>query len=472
MHDVPQLWTPLAWIPHSWPHLHILAAVFPAFGLLCVLPFLVAGMVRDDTATRRTSLVFLAGIAVLAIPVYVSGTAALAELAGNTRFAAAAVAAHQGLGVVALAALGMTGIAAVITLALTATPRRGSDALIVVVGLAVVSLVLAAATDGWQLNHRELAATTAIPDVTTPALWPRLHLILNHAPTVGFVFALAFYVVALIAGNDLMKRGSLVLFVVCAVLGVPTYVTGTAAMWALTQPADPAISRAVIDAHRDMALLTLIGLAVTGGAAWLTLWRSRDLGRLPPAALTAVLVLAVVTLAVMTETGHRGGLINHPEIFPRPAASADSVTVALERLMTGNAVFVPAQIAHYVGFCLIFAAALALALRAFGWWPSVSFAAVHRLLVLGFAGVVVNVVSGMLMMLRASYQYVVSDAAFAPKIALITVGAVAALYFSVSGTVLKVRPGDDAPALAKWMAAVVLVAFTGAIVCGRLLNFL
>jgi len=71
-------------------------------------------------------------------------------------------------------------------------------------------------------------------------------------------------------------------------------------------------------------------------------------------------------------------------------------------------------------------------LRVLGFWKSVSFAAVHRLLLLGVLGVLMNVFSGMLMMLADSYRYVVNDTAFAPKIALVTIGAIVALYFSVS----------------------------------------
>jgi hypothetical protein len=133
--------------------------------------------------------------------------------------------------------------------------------------------------------------------------------------------------------------------------------------------------------------------------------------------------------------------------------------------------FVPWQIVHFFGYCLIFGAAFALMLRMFGWWPSLSFAAVHKLLVLGFIGVMLNVISGMLMMLAASYRYVVSDSTFAPKLALITIGAIAVLYFSASDRLWRLRPGDDAPAVAKWIAAIVFLAFAGAIVCGRLLSF-
>jgi len=111
-------------------------------------------------------------------------------------------------------------------------------------------------------------------------------------------------------------------------------------------------------------------------------------------------------------------------------------------------------------------------LRVLGLWKSMSFAAVHRLLLLGVLGVLMNVVSGMLMMLADSYRYVVNDYTFAPKIALIPIGATAVLYFSVSDRLWNVKAGEDAPAAAKWVAALVLLAWAGVIVCGRLLAYL
>jgi uncharacterized membrane protein len=464
-------------IPQTWPHLHILVGVFPSFGLLCVLGFFIAALAAGDVGARRTCLVLLVLLALLSIPIYLSGAGAMTALIGNPRFSGDGNVVHAGWAVAALTALVMTGIAAAVTLGLSESKgRAANDALGVVLSLAAVTLVLLAVTGGWALYHPELQATAVIPEVTTPAAWPHVHMILNHAPTVGFVFALAFYVVALVTDNDLMKRGSLVLFVICAILGVPAYVTGTAAMWALTQPANPEISKAIINAHRDMALWTLFGLAFTGGAAWLELWRYRYAGRFSQLSLTLVLVFAVVTLGIMTETGHRGGLINHPEIRAAtevlPVDPAAGITPAIESFMSGNTWFVPWQIVHFFGYCLIFGAAFALLLRAFGYWKSVSFAAVHRLLILGFIGVALNVFSGMLLMLHDSYRYVVNNYTFAPKIALVTIGAVAALYFLASDRLWKLRPGDDAPAAAKWAAAIVMLAWAGVIICGRLLNFL
>jgi uncharacterized membrane protein len=461
-------------IPQSWSHLHILVSVFPSFGLVCVLGFYIAGLLTDNIVTKRTCLVLFAILALLSVPIYLSGAG---SLSGNPRFSKDAINTHYVWGIVALVALGLTGVGAVVALGLSGSAGRESHyARRLVLGLAVVTVGVLIVANGWEINHRELQSAVVIPDVTTPSAWPHVHMILNHAPTVGFVFAMAFYIVALVANNDLMKQGSLVLFVICGILGVPTYVTGTATMWALTQPPIPEISKAVINAHRDMALWTLFGLGFTGAASWFELWRYRYFGRFSKLSLTLVLVFAVVTLAIMTETGHRGGLINHPEIRVAtemlPTDPTAGITMAIESLMTSMIWFVPWQVVHFFGYCLIFGTAFAVLLRVLGFWKSVSFASVHRLLLLGVLGVLMNVFSGMLMMLADSYRYVVNDYTFAPKIALIPIGATAALYFSVSNRLWNLKPGEDAPAAAKWVAAIVVLAWAGVIVCGRLLNYL
>jgi hypothetical protein len=440
-----------------------------------VLGFYIAGLSTDNNVTKRTCLVLFALLALLSVPTYVSGTGSMA--AGNPRFTGAAMNAHYVWGIVALVALVITGVVAVVALGMFGrTDRTSLYVRHLVWVLSVITLGVLIVANGWEINHRELQSTIIIPDVSTPPAWPHVHMILNHAPSVGFVFALTFFIVALVVNNDLMKRGSLILFIICGILGVPTYVSGTASMWALTQPPIPEISKAVINAHRDMALWTLFGLGFTGAASWFELWRYRYWGRFSNLSLTLVLVFAVVTLGIMTETGHRGGQINHPEIRLAaeilPTDPQAGISMAFESVMSQMIWFVPWQIVHFFGYCLIFGTAFAVLLRVLGFWKSVSFASVHRLLLLGVLGVLMNVVSGMLMMLADSYRYVVGDSTFAPKIALIPIGVVAALYFSVSNRLWNLKPGEDAPAAAKWVAAIVVLAWAGVIVCGRLLNYL
>ena len=463
-------------IPQSWAHLHILVSVFPSFGLVIVLGFYLAGFLAGNEGIRRTCLVLFALLALLSIPTFLSGQGSMAALSDDPKISKSMMSFHYGWGIAALVVLILTGVAAAFDL--LRSGRAGSDAkrsFFVVSGLAIVALVLMIVADGWEINHPELRVTVVIPDVSTAPAWPHVHMILNHVPTVGFVFAIAFFVIALLTDNDLMKRASLVLFVICGVVGVPTYISGTASMWALTQPVVPEISKAVINAHRDMALLTLFGLAFTGAAAWIELWRYRYIGHFSRSSLALVMLFAVVTLAIMAETGHRGGQINHPEIRVATEimpTDAEGTSTAIEALMKQMVWFLPWQVVHYFGYCLIFGAVFAVVLRVLGFWKSVSFAAVHRLLLLGFLGVLINVFSGMLMMLADSYRYVVGDYAFAPKIALITIGAIAVLYFSLSNRVWNLKPGEDAPVAAKLVAVFVLLAWTGVLVGGRMLAFL
>src|ERR1700730_16972562 len=464
-------------IPQSWSHLHILVSVFPSFGLVFVLCFYIPAILTDNNGIKRTCLVLFAMLALLSVPTYFSGNGSMAVLSGNPKIPKDLLNTHYGWGMAALVALVITGVAALVALLRSGRSDRASDVVLrLVPGLAIVALGLMIVADGWELVHRELQSTAVIPDVTTSPVWPHVHMILNHVPSVGFVFAIVFFIIALVANNDAMKRGSLILFVICSIIGVPTYVTGTAAMWALTQPPIPEISKAVINAHRDMALWALFGLAFTGAAAWIELWRYRHFGSFSKRSLGLVLLFAVVTLGIMTETGHRGGQINHPEIRLAadilPTNPDAGISAAIEPLMKNMVWFISWQTVHFFGYCLIFGSALAVGLRVLGFWKSVSFAAVHRLLLLGFVGVVMNVFSGMLMMLGDSYRYVVNDYTFAPKVALIPIGAIAVLYFSVSDRLWSVKAGEDAPAGAKWVAAVVLLAWAGVIVCGRMLPYL
>jgi uncharacterized membrane protein len=460
-------------IPESWAHLHILVSVFPSVGLIFALGFYATAFATDNEALKRTSLVAFGVLGLLAIPTYLSGDGSMEALAQNPKFSEDNVSSHYGWGVAALAVLAMTGIAAWIALWRFRGAERVSDnALHLVLGLAIVTLGFMAVVGelGWEINHTELR----LPTQRTPQIWSHVHIIVNHLPTVGFVFALVFYVVALAMKNVVMTRASLVLFVICAVLGVPTFVTGNASMWALTDPPVRGIAKAVINAHRDFALYSLFGLAFTGVTSWIALWRFRHLGHFSNRFLSVILIFAVVTLGVLAETGHRGGQINHPEIRVAtdvlPTDPNAGLSPFVEHEINQVLWFVPWQTVHFFGFALIFGTAFAVSLRILGFWKSVSFSAIHRILPLGVFGVVTNVFSGMLILQADSSRYL-NEITFVPKVIFITIGAIAVLYFSLSEPLWNVKAGEDAPMSAKWVAALVLLSWTGVVIGGRLLPY-
>jgi uncharacterized membrane protein len=462
-------------IPQSWSHWHILLSVFPSIGLLFVLAFFVTALLANDAAMKRICLVLFAVFGILAVPTYFSGDYSMAALSGDPKISRQLMNSHFVWGLASLAALVITGAAAAVELWRFHRLGRLSDpALRLVLGLVIVTLglMLAAGELGWEINHHELRVDRAAQ--RTSQIWSHAHVILNHFPTVGLVFALAFYIAALVTKNVALTRASLVVFVICGILGVPTYVSGAASMWALTDPGVPGISKAMINVHRDMALLTLFGLAFTGVAAWIELWRFRHLRRFSDLSLYLILAFAVITLAVGAETGHLGGQINHPEIrLPTDIMPTDPKagwTPAIELMINHVIWFVPWQTVHFFGFSLIFGTAVAVSLRVLGFWKSLPFSAVHRLLPIGVFGVVINVFSGMLILLADSSRYL-NATTFAPKIALITIGTIAVLYFSLSERLWKVGAGEDAPIGAKWVAALVLISWAGVIMGGRLIGY-
>ena len=173
----------------------------------------------------------------------------------------------------------------------------------------------------------------------------------------------------------------------------------------------------------------------------------------------------------MAETGHRGGQINHPEIRVDPLPTGtDFWSPQIESLINNVIWFVPWQTVHFFGYSLVFGTVLAVVLRVLGFWKSVPFSAVHRILPLGVFGVMMNVFTGMLMLMADTYRYV-NETTFTPKMILLPIGAIAVLYFSLSEPLWNVKAGEDAPMTAKWVAVIVLLAWIGVIMGGRLLPY-
>jgi uncharacterized membrane protein len=477
-------------IPQSWSHFHILVSVFPSVGLVFVLTAYVVAMNTGNELMKRTCLVLFGILGVLAIPTYLSGDGTAATLANNPRFPQNMVDAHYGWSMAALTVLVLLGIASFFELwRYGKVGRLSNDMLNLVLGLAIATLglMIVCGELGWDINHIELravlqraagaASASDIPDNTqTPQAWSHFHMILNHFPTVGLVISLALYITALVNDNEGMKRTGLVLLTLCAILGIPTYVTGAAAMWAISEIKEITTHAAgqdpLVNAHRDMALATLFGLAFTGIAAWIELWRYRYLGRFSNRSLYTVLTFAVITLAIMAETGHRGGQINHPEIRTEavPTETAGYLSPYVENMINNVIWFVPWQTIHFFGYSIVFGVVTAVILRIFGFWKSMPFSAVHRILPLGVFGVTMNIFTGMLMLMADTFRYV-NETSFIPKMFLLPIGASAVLYFSLNDALWATKANEDAPMQAKWFAALVLLAWTGVIMGGRLLPY-
>src|SRR5258706_3392922 len=103
-------------IPQSWSHLHILISVFPTVGFLFVLGVYIAGFRTGNDFVRRVCLALFGLLALLSVPIYVSGIGSMAALSDNPRFPKDPIATHHVSGVATLAVLVITGAPAFIEL--------------------------------------------------------------------------------------------------------------------------------------------------------------------------------------------------------------------------------------------------------------------------------------------------------------------------------------------------------------------
>jgi uncharacterized membrane protein len=463
-------------IPTNAAHIHLLVSVFPSVGLMFALGLFVAAMKTNNALMQRLGFFAIGGLGVLGIPTYLSGDIVQKGLAGRPHVSPDAAAYHLGWAYVALASMAFTGLMAFWFLYRSwklAGPTKNQQHLVLGFGLFTLLTMAIVGEIGWEIAHWELFLPR--PEDGTSQVWSHIHIILNHLPTVGFVFGLYFFIAGILKANDVMKRSGLVVFVMCAILAASTYVTGTAAMWALTDPPNTLISQVRINQHRDFAIFSLLGLAFTGGLSWFELWRYRYLGRFSKVSTYLVLVFAALTFLVLAETGHLGGQINHPEIREAgeviPTDPMKFIGPQVELLINTITWFVPWQTVHFFGYTLIFATVLVVSLRIWGVWKGMSFSAVHRILPLGAFGVLMNIFSGMLMMMADAHRYL-NEFAFWPKMFFLPIGAITVLYYSLSDRLWAVKAGDDAPMLAKWVAVLVFVSWTTVIAGGRLLPYL
>lgn len=301
-----------------------------------------------------------------------------------------------------------------------------------------------------------------------------VHIILNHFPTIGTVIGLGLYIAALWRKSDELKLASLLVLVVMALLGIPTYLSGTAAQGIIAR--QEGISNVAIEIHQNAAMLAFLFLGITGTLAWLALWETRRFSRPSSLNTVAVLLLAIVTVLLMIRAGTLGGDINHPEIRPEGAevATAEDVSwrMAGQSFIFDNSWTWPAgETLHFIGLTLLFGVAIMVNLRVMGMIRSVPFSALHRLLPVGVFGFFLCLATGFMFFIGNAERYVVIPT-FAVKITLIVLAGLNLLYFTVFDHPWQIGRDEDAPPGAKAMAISTLVFLIGALYFGRMIPFL
>jgi uncharacterized membrane protein len=150
-----------------------------------------------------------------------------------------------------------------------------------------------------------------------------LHLLVNHAPIFGSVFACLLLIASYVVAPEIMRRTAFIILIVTAIAGVLADKTGEPAEDAIR--GFPGVQRKLIHDHEEMAekayyLAAALGVISIGA---LVRWRRRPV----PRGLNTGMVLATAFVSgAMIYTGLLGGRIRHTEIRPG-AVKADAMTI-------------------------------------------------------------------------------------------------------------------------------------------------
>jgi len=147
---------------------------------------------------------------------------------------------------------------------------------------------------------------------------------INHLPVVGTIFGVLLLLLALLRKSEELKRVSLGVFVLTALLALPVYFTGEPAEKVVEHL--PGVAEPLIEEHENAALFALLTAGGAGVVALAGLILFRRAKKLPGWIVAATLVLSLATSGLMGWTANRGGQIRHTEIRADFKAPAETET--------------------------------------------------------------------------------------------------------------------------------------------------
>ena len=138
------------------------------------------------------------------------------------------------------------------------------------------------------------------------------HLMLNHVPVIGSVFGMLLLGAALLRKSQELLKASLAVFVVCAAVAVPVYLTGEPAEHLVEHL--PGLTKPEIEQHEESAEAAFIAILVLGITGLGALGFFRGPRPIPHWFGVISLVIALATCGLMLRTANLGGKVRHTEI--------------------------------------------------------------------------------------------------------------------------------------------------------------
>ena len=139
-----------------------------------------------------------------------------------------------------------------------------------------------------------------------------LHLILNHLPIIIPVIGLLIMVGALIIKSELLKRTAYFIFMLAALMAIPTFATGEGAEEVIEKLAG--VDENLIKTHEEIAETFSILCYVLGGISLIGLWANFYKKSFATIISYSTILICIITLYYAKQTGTTGGEIRHTEI--------------------------------------------------------------------------------------------------------------------------------------------------------------
>lgn len=142
--------------------------------------------------------------------------------------------------------------------------------------------------------------------------WAHIHLMINHFPVIGVIFGFLLLVAAMVKKSEELKKVSLGIFIIMALIAIPVYLTG--------EPAEEmvedlvGVSESIIEQHEEMALISLIAVILLGVTAAVGLFFFRHSVTIPGWFVVIALILSIIAGGLIGKTANLGGQIRHSEI--------------------------------------------------------------------------------------------------------------------------------------------------------------
>lgn len=149
-----------------------------------------------------------------------------------------------------------------------------------------------------------------------------IHLLLNHIPLIGAAVAILLLAVGFVRNSDELKKTSLWIFVIAALVTIPVYLTGEPAEETVEHL--PGVAASIVEQHERAALFSLIAIEVLGVVSLGGLFAYRRSAEVPKLFVVATLGVSIISVGLMIWTANLGGQIRHTEI--RSGAFAGSTS--------------------------------------------------------------------------------------------------------------------------------------------------